>query len=264
MKKIKTKLLCSAFLFSSALMFAEPAVKYISPNNDGVQDTLDIPLQIKDKRYVMSWALVITNENGDIVRTITNKRKDDEAFSFKGLWNRVTSAKKGVDVPDTVSWNGFLGDEAEAIGLTSGSVAPDGVYYYYVAASDDNGNTSTTPKYKVIVDTVTPEVHIKNMSDEEKTFGEGSKSSLKIVQSGSEEQLWEGSILDAQGNVIRSYEWKSSAPKDFEWNELTKLLSFLGFHLIPQAKTGGSRRCFENKDGVKLYFHEHHLFCRKA
>lgn len=49
-----------------------------------------------------------------------------------------------------------------------------------------------------------------------------------------------------------------SNSKDFEWRELVKILAFYGFELINQGQTGGSRRCFENKDGIKLHFHEPH------
>ena len=218
MKFIKSKIVCMAtFLMVATCAFADTAQKYISPNNDGVKDTLDIPMQIKDKRYVVSWALIITDENGQVVRTITNKRKT-EVSGWRGLVKNLLSAKSGVDIPAVVTWNGFLGDEAESAGLTSGTVAPDGVYYYQVRASDDNGNTSGTGKYKVIVDTTPPLAAIQPLADSEKIFGEGSKPTIKIVQSGSVENLWVGRILDSQGKVVRTYEWKNSAPQAFEWN----------------------------------------------
>lgn len=47
-------------------------------------------------------------------------------------------------------------------------------------------------------------------------------------------------------------------PKDLEWRELTKILAYFGFEMMPQGISGGSRRCFQNKNGVKLYFHEPH------
>lgn len=49
-----------------------------------------------------------------------------------------------------------------------------------------------------------------------------------------------------------------SNPKDLEWSELLKILVYFGFEVQSQGMTGGSRRCFENKDGVRLYFHESH------
>lgn len=47
-------------------------------------------------------------------------------------------------------------------------------------------------------------------------------------------------------------------PKDFTWGELKTLLSYLGFEEQNKVKTGGSRRCFENKEGVPIWFHEPH------
>jgi len=50
----------------------------------------------------------------------------------------------------------------------------------------------------------------------------------------------------------------SKDPKDFEWREFVKILEHFGFKMLSQGMTGGSRRTFENKDGLKLYFHEPH------
>ena len=47
-------------------------------------------------------------------------------------------------------------------------------------------------------------------------------------------------------------------PKDFEWREFIRILDHFGFKMLSQGTTGGSRRTFENKDGLKLYFHEPH------
>jgi len=47
-------------------------------------------------------------------------------------------------------------------------------------------------------------------------------------------------------------------PRDFEWREFVRILEHFGFKMLSQGTTGGSRRTFENKDGLKLYFHEPH------
>lgn len=49
-----------------------------------------------------------------------------------------------------------------------------------------------------------------------------------------------------------------SGPKDLEWRELIKILAYYGFEIMPQGVSGGSRRCFKNKDGLRLYLHEPH------
>ena len=62
---MKRRFLISGLLMA-AVMFTAAAAdpQYISPNNDGVQDELVIPLKVSDKRYVQGWSLVITDANG--------------------------------------------------------------------------------------------------------------------------------------------------------------------------------------------------------
>lgn len=47
-------------------------------------------------------------------------------------------------------------------------------------------------------------------------------------------------------------------PKDFTWDELTSLLSSLGFDESKTGKTGGSRRRFVNLEGVVITLHKPH------
>ena len=47
-------------------------------------------------------------------------------------------------------------------------------------------------------------------------------------------------------------------PKDFTWDELTSLLSSLGFDESKTCKTDGSRRRFVNWEGVVITLHKPH------
>ncbi len=47
-------------------------------------------------------------------------------------------------------------------------------------------------------------------------------------------------------------------PKDFTWNELLKILNYFGYELIPQGRTGGSRRKFVNEYNQIISLHEPH------
>ncbi len=203
----KTLILASAFLISS-FAFAEKETVYISPNNDGVQDILEIPLQIKDRRYVSEWSLVIENEKGEIVRTIGNKDNRPEKVTFKTFWKSLVTPKSGVKVPAYVVWNGVT---------DSGEVAPDGNYFYYVTASDDNGNKSATQKLSVVVDNTAPEAEVRQPSSDEKIFGEGNKILFSVEQSGSPEDEWTGEVTDSDGKVVRTLKWTSGAPEKFDW-----------------------------------------------
>ncbi len=205
-KHVLTAAVCTLLVTGTA--FAEKKTVYISPNNDGVQDTLTVPLQIKENRYVASWAFIIEDEKGNKVREIGNKDKRPTSVGFKSFFKQLVTPKSGVMIPEELVWNGIM---------DNGEVAPDGTYYYYMTASDDNGNPATTSKFKVIVDNTAPEVEVKQPSQNDKIFGEGAKAHLSIVQSGSVEDEWVATFSDVNGNVVRTVKWTDSAPAKFDW-----------------------------------------------
>ena len=47
-------------------------------------------------------------------------------------------------------------------------------------------------------------------------------------------------------------------PKDFTWNELTLLLTGLGFSEVKTGKTGGSRRRFIHPRNIAITLHKPH------
>lgn len=202
MKKILSIALLLAVLPS--VLLAKP--KYISPNNDGVQDELEIPLNISDKRFVQAWSLVIMDSNKNVIRTIGNKVALPSKVGFRSFFKQLVTPQQGIEIPKTISWNGAM---------NNGETAPDGTYYYYVTATDDNGNVGKTKEYEVIIDTVAPSISLVQPAD--KTFGEGSKSSLTIRQSGSVEDEWTGTFKSVDGTVVRTYKWTNAEPAEINW-----------------------------------------------
>ena len=201
------KIAVLSLLSVSALAFAEPGVKYISPNNDGVQDNLTIPLKISDRHLIKSWSLVVEDSDGKVVRTIGNKVALPEKVNAKSFFKQLVTPKKGVAVPAAVTWNGAM---------DNGENAPDGTYYYYFSATDDNGNVGKTGKYAVVVDTKAPEIALSQPAD--KIFGEGAKSDFAIKQSGSKETKWTGTFKNVQGQVVRTLIWENNSPEPFKWS----------------------------------------------
>lgn len=201
------KIAVLSLLSVSALAFAEPGVKYISPNNDGVQDNLTIPLKISDRHLIKSWSLVVEDSDGKVVRIIGNKVALPEKVNAKSFFKQLVTPKKGVAVPAAVTWNGAM---------DNGENAPDGTYYYYFTATDDNGNVGKTGKYAVVVDTKAPEIALSQPAD--KIFGEGAKSDFAIKQSGSKETKWTGTFKNAQGQVVRTLIWENNSPEPFKWS----------------------------------------------
>ena len=167
------KIFISGFFMAAVLVSVVAETKYISPNSDGVQDELVIPMKISDKRYVQAWSLVIMDSQHNVVRIIENKIARPSKMTFKAFFKQLFTPKQGVAIPDSVIWNGAM---------NNGETAPDGTYYYYITATDDNGNSGKTKEYEVVIDTVAPDVELAQPSD--KIFGEGAKAALKIKQTG--------------------------------------------------------------------------------
>ncbi len=83
-----------------------PVVDYISPNNDGIYETLEFPLTIKDSRYLEGFALIVQDREGNLVRRIQNKDERPENTGFLGFFSRLFSKKEGLSVPNSLRWDG--------------------------------------------------------------------------------------------------------------------------------------------------------------
>ena len=200
------KFLITGALAVFAISALSAAPKYISPNNDGVQDELVIPLNISDKRYIQGWSLVIMDSNHNVVRTIENKVALPEKVGFKSFFKQLVTPKQGVVVPNEVSWNGAM---------NNGETAPDGTYYYYLTATDDNGNKGQTKEYEVVIDTVAPDIELAQPGD--KIFGEGAKSAFRVRQTGSKEDEWIGTFKSADGTVVKTVKFVDAEPAEINW-----------------------------------------------
>ena len=166
MAKMKSAKIALLALMIPVCAFAK--TRYISPNNDGIQDSLEIPLRISDKRYVQGWSLVIMDSNKKVVRTIENKVSLPEKLGVKTFFKQLITPKHGVEIPSSILWNGTM---------DNGETAPDGAYFYYITATDDNGNKGQSKEFKVVIDTIAPEVEIAQPGD--KIFGEGAKAAFR-------------------------------------------------------------------------------------
>ena len=202
----KKYLLVSILLiFFNSVFFAAP-VYYISPNNDGIQDLLEVPLKISDKRFISNWSFEIVDSDDNIVRIIKPNIPLPKEMGFKDFFKQLITPKKDIDIPDIMVWDGMN---------DSGENAPDGIYYYYVTATDDNGNVGKTIKREVHIDTKVPEAIIT--PPELKVFGMGDRNFIEIQQTGSQEDLWTGTIKNVDGDVVKTYKWENEMPTVFRW-----------------------------------------------
>lgn len=190
-----------------------PETAYISPNNDGLADELLLPVEITDERYVMSWALVVRDSAGQVIRRIENKEQRPESEGFRSLLDRILYVRTGVDVPPRIRWDGRT---------DGGGVAPDGEYLFTVEAIDDNENRGVTEAKPIVVDNTPPDVTITVPEDmDELIFAPGdvsAQNSVVIRQESSREDLWIVRIRDASDAVVLEKEFTDTSLTDFEWD----------------------------------------------
>ncbi|MDR0598794.1 MAG: OmpA family protein [Treponema sp.] len=189
----------------------EQAVFYLSPNGDGVKDELTVPFTMRDSRFIYSWAFTVTDGGG---KEVYRRGEDVEEVAvdpknWKAILAAFVKPKRSVNPPKNVVWDGKN---------NAGAAVPDGTYYFYFSAADDNGNYGETRRYQVIVDTVPPSVAVRQPGEGEKVFGQGAKPALTITQSGSREDRWVGEIRNESGAVVRTFEWRDTAPPSFTWD----------------------------------------------
>ena len=189
-----------------------PDILWISPNNDGRADALEVPITITDDRYISEWVFEISDETGRPLRVIRNREIRPETQGVQNLIDRIMAVKSGVDVPPFMRWDGVF---------DSGELAPDGMYFFSITATDDNGNTSSVGPFAVFVDTLPPEIALEPFTNEDNIFspgGGGDKNDITIVQTGSTEDLWEAGIYDSLGERIRAFSFIDSAPLTLIWD----------------------------------------------
>ncbi len=183
---------------------------FLSPNNDGVQDSLTLPISIEDERFVYGFRMVIEDGAGETVYVDAVDGKSEDAQNW---FERLFSFEQDIIIPETIRWNGR--DE-------EGNIVPDGPYFLRLESWDDNGNVGESDPILITVDSTPPKIRIDVADDAGQVVfspnGDGNKDTLVIHQSGSNESLWEGRIFDESGMIRREYEWEKSAPKTIEWD----------------------------------------------
>jgi flagellar hook assembly protein FlgD/outer membrane protein OmpA-like peptidoglycan-associated protein len=184
---------------------------FISPNNDGTQDSLLLPISISDERYLRGYAFRITDSTGATIREIQNKEQRPETEGFQNVLDRLFAVETGIPVPDEIRWDGTG---------ASGGPVPDGTYTFSVEAWDDNGNRSEVGPFEIYVDNTPPKITLEPISRDRRVFSpnqDGQKDEITIVQRGSREETWTAWIENAAGKQVYTTSWQESTPDTLVW-----------------------------------------------
>jgi len=229
-------------------MPAQPR-QYVSPqNSDGVKDALELPFSSvvapAPEMVIVRWDLSIFDTNGELVWTKSDRQTQRRSF-FQNLFG---ADKPRVEVPDTLSWDGtFLGSTLGS----DGESVPDGDYTYQLTITDDQGNVARTPPFNVTVDNTAPTIDpFKRPAY--LVFSpnnDGVRDTVTLLQSGSREFNWTGTISDADGNVVWSKRWENSSGKPSQDAPPPAEVTWDGTYEVP----GGSRNGEQVPEGQYSY-----------
>ena len=184
-------------------------VEYRSPNLDGVQDDLTLPISISDSGLIAGYMLMIEDEAGNLVRTIRNKDGRPESAGVAGAFDRLLATKEQIDIPESLRWDGRS---------SGGQVVADGAYHYSLEAWDDNGNRARTALRTVVIDTEPPRATLRATELVFSPNDDGNKDTITIQQEFSPEDRWEAKLVDPAGIAVMTYDWSLDPPATVVWD----------------------------------------------
>lgn len=162
-------------------------VAFFSPNGDDSIDTVTFTPNVPVQEGLKEWSITITDDGGTVLREY-----------------------KGQDtVSDQVVFDGRN---------TSRRVLSEGNYRGFLSVLYANGNNPTAYSPDFTVDLTAPTVSIKVFPLIFSPNGDGNKDSIQIYQETSEEDSWNGVIMDDSGNVVRSHVWRGRSDSQLVWN----------------------------------------------
>jgi len=163
----------------------------ISPNNDGIEDSLEIQTIINNDEGLINWYLEITHELGEVIKTF-----------------------QGTGIPEKVIWNGR--DESENV--------VEGRYTAVLRAEYEKGNKPTSNSLPFVVDISPPKVGIDMRPVPFSPDNDGLEDELHIYLNvedliGVEE--WSLNIKDPKGADFYSFHGKGIPSNELVWDGLS-------------------------------------------
>ncbi|MBN2627609.1 MAG: gliding motility-associated C-terminal domain-containing protein [Spirochaetales bacterium] len=152
----------------------------ISPNKDGINETINIGVERNNNSPVSSYRLTALNGDGQELALVS----------------------EGKGLPSSFRWDG-------------GSVM-DGTCHLFLAAKLERGDTIQASSPEFLIDRIYPEISLDHDISLFSPDGDGNKDVIKFVQTSSAEELFQGEMLDRSGNVVASWVWKDRLA-DFNW-----------------------------------------------
>lgn len=185
--------------------------QYLSPDSNGVQDTATLSFSVKvyvksDEGYVPEYGLQILDSTGKVMKEVVETEKSDI-----GWFSSIFRGYSEFTLDRSISWDGT--DQ-------EGNIIDDGVYNVKLWVVDSSKNRKDIDVDNFIVDTQKPEAIV--VSPDELIFSPNKDDFLDTLEishtQATEEALWEASVLNDAGDIVKSFSFKNEAPGKVDWD----------------------------------------------
>jgi flagellar hook assembly protein FlgD/outer membrane protein OmpA-like peptidoglycan-associated protein len=164
---------------------------YFSPDGNDQGDTIEFTPDVPVREGIVNWSVRVLDSN------------DNEAFSFQSE----------ADIPERYSFDGQPPD---------GDTLEEGTYRAVFSVLYENGNNPTATSPEFTLDLTAPEASVSADLDVFSPNDDGNKERITFLQSTSDEVRWNARITDAEGDVIRRFEWTDDVPATVTWNGINQ------------------------------------------
>ena len=159
--------------------------RFFSPNDDGIADTVSIVPRVDPTIPVTSWSV--------------------EILDIAGTTHRVY---RGEGTPGSIVFDGR--------GAT-GVVLPDGTYLAAITVEYRGGQTPRSASPAFILDNTPPRAVVRTSRTIFSPDGDGRNDTVEVMQSGTEERLWTGTLTNSSGETVRRLQWRGTV-RNFVWD----------------------------------------------
>ena len=164
----------------------KPEFLAFSPNADGTKDTLTVDIQLAETENISGYAFRIMNSSGESVYEMTGEGNPGSSLVWKGA------------------------DQ-------EGEMVTNGTYSAYLRVEYRNGNAPSVTSEDFILDRNVPDIRVTAGYTLFSPDGDGHRDKLPFEVTSTDEELWEGRIVDSDENVVRSVVWNGTVP-GFTWD----------------------------------------------
>ena len=157
----------------------------LSPNGDGVMDSLELRLEAENPQGITSAVLSLIDRNGRVLAALPAPRNYPFVHTLTGIF--------------------------------SGRPVPDGIYYIRFEVGYTNGATPAVVSTPVEIDTRPPYAVVSAPLLLFSPDGDGRRDTLLLNQTSEEAVAWTGTLRSSGGSVVLTREWGARADS-IEWD----------------------------------------------